>query len=820
MVLVATTALAALSAAAEIGVSQTTGFDAEHSWFRYTPYTKYRDMSGITWAGGNKFYVIRNDNHLSVMTVSLDSKGNLTALPSMTEGYPLEGAGDPEGIAYDNASGKVWVSDENGPAIREYDPVNTNGNGRFVRTGRQVSIPPILRRTGEDNRSLESLTISGDGLVMWTANEEALEDDTYTYRVVRLVKFVRKTVQSEWSLDGMWAYECDDPYALIVEANGVADLLSLPDGSLVVMERSVDSSTWGECRLYKVDFSNATDVTNVNSIDRSAITDGSVKLVGKSELLIFSDGGRPEVTHIDDCDGNGKSGCMVACYEGICLGPKNKDGSYNIMLVSDGGAKKHSAYMQPFVRALKLTGLDICTLKVKRDTVEGLSGFVEDNYRFTTNSIVTMHHVGEGIGERPYTNKEEKVFSSSWRLDKKGTSGTGTTATFKLTQDDTLIWSIKPVSNVQTPIFGIDTFEKYAPNTVGSSIDKWSGKGVIVEQPYSPPEDKYILNGEHKNVIDAEDGATRKLSEMKLKDSKSHRMDMMVEVQRPRGGLPTTMPGNLKFAIAADKDGCLNIWHNAIGTVYDPLLRGNVLVRENRWNQLSGTKYADGAWVHVSAEFRYTGNGAFCRVWLDGVECNNVYGGKATATPPIYIFDRGPWVTLPSSSAPTSLVLKGTRADDLIVATPEFIQSLPASASIMVSPSAVSGASAAGGQAYTVSTAVAAPAAAPAPASSAPSAAQMSQSAVAAPAIVGFGIAPTKRPQIRFTGYAEGVEYRVVCSSTVDFRNASVIDGEIVKVQTGDDGVSVVATWEGAEPSDPASGAKFYRVEVVEAAVE
>jgi len=165
-------------------------------------------------------------------------------------------------------------------------------------------------------------------------------------------------------------------------------------------------------------------------------------------------------------------------------------------------------------------------------------------------------------------------------------------------------------------------------------------------------------------------------------------------------------------------------------------------------------------------------------------------------------------------------VLKGTMVDDLIVATPEFIQSLPASASIMVSPSAVSGASAAGGQAYTVSTAVAAPAAAPAPASSAPSAAQMSQSAVAAPAIVGFGIAPTKRPQIRFTGYAEGVEYRVVCSSTVDFRNASVIDGEIVKVQTGDDGVSVVATWEGAEPSDPASGAKFYRVEVVEAAVE
>ena len=28
------------------------------------------------------------------------------------------------------------------------------------------------------------------------------------------------------------------------------------------------------------------------------------------------------------------------------------------------------------------------------------------------------------------------------------------------------------------------------------------------------------------------------------------------------------------------------------------------------------------------------------------------------------------------------------------------------------------------------------------------------------------------------------------------------------------------AVWEGAEPDDPSTGAKFYRVEVVEAAVE
>ena len=49
---------------------------------------------------------------------------------------------------------------------------------------------------------------------------------------------------------------------------------------------------------------------------------------------------------------------------------------------------------------------------------------------------------------------------------------------------------------------------------------------------------------------------------------------------------------------------------------------------------------------------------------------------------------------------------------------------------------------------------------------------------------------------------------------------AEAVDDLTPIVQTGDDGSSVVATWEGAEPSDPASGAKFYRVEAVEAAAE
>ena len=65
-------------------------------------------------------------------------------------------------------------------------------------------------------------------------------------------------------------------------------------------------------------------------------------------------------------------------------------------------------------------------------------------------------------------------------------------------------------------------------------------------------------------------------------------------------------------------------------------------------------------------------------------------------------------------------------------------------------------------------------------------------------------------------GFVEGVAYRVVRSTSVDFKpeNCEFPDGEIVSVK-GDE-----AIWEGSKPDDPATGAKFYRVEVVRTAAE
>jgi hypothetical protein len=155
-------------------------------------------------------------------------------------------------------------------------------------------------------------------------------------------------------------------------------------------------------------------------------------------------------------------------------------------------------------------------------------------------------------------------------------------------------------------------------------------------------------------------------------------------------------------------------------------------------------------------------------------------------------------------------------ADDIIIATTDYFARLDASASIMVAPAAQSsganGATTAGGQAYTVATAVAAPSAAPV----ADSESAQSENSLPTPAIIGFGFAPGDCPNIRFRGFVEGVAYRVVRSTSVDFKpeNCEFPDGEIVSVK-GDE-----AIWEGSKPDDPATGAKFYRVEVVRTAAE
>lgn len=306
-----------------------------------------RSLSGITYAGGNTYYAVADDNGpeggLYAYTVTLSADGKFVTGQSISTNavIKLPNACDLEGVAFDPASGNVWAVDETRETIKEYDP----------RTGAVVSeleVPAIIRNYNVGNYGMESLAISGDGLTMWTANEEALTCDgsraspTNT-TTVRLVKFVRETVRDRFRLAAMYPYTTDKLLHDTCSScrHGVADLVALPDESLLVLER--DYSSWGVLpddfaysiyRVTSADLAAATEIKDVPSLKTAAWTAVKKTKIAENINLKFVN------------------------YEGLCLGPRLANGGVSLLLVSDAGDGNTSSMILPFV----LTGLDIRVL--------------------------------------------------------------------------------------------------------------------------------------------------------------------------------------------------------------------------------------------------------------------------------------------------------------------------------------------------------------------------------------------------------------------------------------------------------------------------
>ncbi len=311
---------------------------------------------GITYSGeGGLFYVLQdhddNDGYAKIYPLTIGINSATGAIESQTLGAAVTPAGcrNSEGLARDPLSGALWISDEwEPPSIAEFALDGTA-------TGRTAPVPAVQREHLRSNLSLESLTISPDGLTMWTANEQALTCDgesssgnTTVSTVVRLTRFTRTTAQDGWTAAGEWAYACDPCADTISAQSGLSGLCALPDGSLLALEREVSTATWGRCRIYRITTGALAAATEVSGV--SALTNAQFTAVEKGSPLI-------------DFHGTDKDNMIV--YEGIALGPQLSDGSYGVYLVSDGGATTTKTVLGFTVTAttvsricaLKLTGL-------------------------------------------------------------------------------------------------------------------------------------------------------------------------------------------------------------------------------------------------------------------------------------------------------------------------------------------------------------------------------------------------------------------------------------------------------------------------------
>ncbi|MFM9097829.1 MAG: esterase-like activity of phytase family protein [Phycisphaerales bacterium] len=271
------------------------------------------ELSGIAWVGTGRFLLVGDGGQQAVWDAWIDidpSTGRILA-QSITARVPVPGLGtDVEGIAIDRAAGTFLAADEASAAIRRFDLVT------FAACG-SLRIPPIFAPPNmRPNFGFEALgCLRGEA---WAANEEALVSDgpvsgTQAGAWVRLQRFDGQGFPA-----GQWAYRCDPISGMTdlvdVERSGVVDLVPWDRHTVLVLEREFGGSVIPDfrSRLYAVDLSAATDVSNVQMLAAGGF-------VPAAKTLLW------------------QRGFPFSNFEGMALGPPLAGGRRSLILVSDDG---------------------------------------------------------------------------------------------------------------------------------------------------------------------------------------------------------------------------------------------------------------------------------------------------------------------------------------------------------------------------------------------------------------------------------------------------------------------------------------------------
>lgn len=261
------------------------------------------ELSGITYAGEDQYYVVSDTNgSIAPLTIRIDPETASITQAQLGTPVRYEGLQDLEDIAFDASNASLWVCSEQDQSISRLS-IDGQKIGAFTTRFTIAKTRP--------NLGLESLALTPSGSSLWTANEEALHTDGAVSSdtegtVVRLQK-MSKDGSSRQELFYVTDPHMGNKNLLKRAQSGVSGLVALPDGKLIVMERAFGGHAIPafRIRLYLVD-------TNV-----TATGDGTPAKVEKKRLA-----------EIQSARAN---------YEGITLGPKLANGDHALVLVSDNG---------------------------------------------------------------------------------------------------------------------------------------------------------------------------------------------------------------------------------------------------------------------------------------------------------------------------------------------------------------------------------------------------------------------------------------------------------------------------------------------------
>jgi len=269
---------------------------------------------------------------------------------------------DPEGFVV-GPNGHFYVSDEYGPSIFEFLP-----NGVFVRAFAQpANVLPrdakglnfsslssvAVTRGRQRNRGFEGLAISPDGARLFALLQDPLADEgsndpcsTECFpagrfsRNIRLIAYSTRTGKSV----AQYIYQLEDlaevnsrvptnPFAADAQGVniGISALAAINDHEFLVVERDnrgfdIDDATASHPvttkRIYRIDVAHATDVTSISLAETNALPPGVVPV---AKTLFLDALAELQKAHA----------VIPAKIEGIAIGPRLADGTYELLLASD-----------------------------------------------------------------------------------------------------------------------------------------------------------------------------------------------------------------------------------------------------------------------------------------------------------------------------------------------------------------------------------------------------------------------------------------------------------------------------------------------------
>ncbi len=291
-------------------------------------------------------------------TILLTNNGNsYNGLnPALLNGDPgfLGLSLDPEGFAV-APNGNFYVSDEYGPSVYEF-----TADGAFVRSlttpsnilpvaGSDLNYAdgrPTITGGRQDNRGFEGLTLNPDGSKLYTVLQDPLVNegspDGRRSPNLRIVEY--DTATGESTAQYIYALESltdindripgtEDDFGSNAQGRniGVSSITALNNSEFLVIER--DNRGIGEAdptgedpvsskQVYKIDLSQATDVSNINLSGTNTLPEGVIS-VSKSLFLDIADSLQAEGQVVPEK------------LEGLTIGPQLTDGSYVVLIGTD-----------------------------------------------------------------------------------------------------------------------------------------------------------------------------------------------------------------------------------------------------------------------------------------------------------------------------------------------------------------------------------------------------------------------------------------------------------------------------------------------------